>query len=146
MKTDTKPPVLEITRFFDAAPERVFAAWLDRDEWASWIGPEGVHCDLPLFEPRVGGRYRLTMHLPDGKILPVTGVFISIERNRSFSFTWGMEGDPRDTLVTVELRDLDGRTELKLRHEGLPSAADRDGHGKGWNSALNKLAAHLANP
>jgi uncharacterized protein YndB with AHSA1/START domain len=85
------------------------------------------------------------MHLPDGETLPITGVFTSIEINKSFSFTWGMEGDPRDTLVTVELRDLDGRTELTLRHEGLPSAADRDGHGKGWNSALNKLADHLAN-
>jgi uncharacterized protein YndB with AHSA1/START domain len=146
MMTDTKAPVLEITRIFDATPDRVFDAWLDRDEWASWIGPEGVHCDLPLFEPRVGGRYRLTMHLLDGKTLPVTGVFTSIEVNRSFCFSWAMEGDARDTLVTVTLRDLDGRTELTLRHEGLPTAADRDGHGEGWNSALNKLAAHLVTP
>jgi uncharacterized protein YndB with AHSA1/START domain len=145
MTTETKTPVLEITRIFDATPDRVFEAWLHRDEWASWIGPEGVHCDLALFEPRIGGRYRLTMHLPDGETLPITGVFTSIETNKSFSFTWGKEGDPRDTLVTVTLRDLDGRTELRLRHEGLPTAADRDGHGRGWNSALNKLAAHLVN-
>ena len=144
MTKDSKSPVLEIRRVFDAPPARVFEAWLDRDEWASWIGPEGVRCDLPLFEPRVDGRYRLTMHLPDGKVLPVAGVFTAIEKNKSFCFTWGMEGDPRQTLVTVELRNLNGRTELKLRHEGLPSAADRDDHGKGWNSALNKLAAHLA--
>jgi uncharacterized protein YndB with AHSA1/START domain len=64
MTKDDKGPVLEITRIFDAPPARVFEAWLDRDEWASWIGPEGVRCDLPLFEPRVDGRYRLTMHLP----------------------------------------------------------------------------------
>jgi hypothetical protein len=44
----------------------------------------------------------------------------------------------------VKLRELNGRTELTLRHEGLPTAADRDGHGKGWNSALNKLAAYVA--
>jgi uncharacterized protein YndB with AHSA1/START domain len=141
--TDSKRPVLEITRIFDAPPERVFAAWLDRDEWASWIGPEGVHCDIPMFEPRVDGRYRLMMHLPDGKVLPVAGVFTAIEPNKRFAFTWSMEGDPRQTLVSVELRDLNGRTELKLRHEGLPTAADRDGHGKGWNSAFNKLAAYL---
>ena len=144
MTAKVENPVLEITRIFDAPPARVFEAWLNREEWASWIGPEGVNCEVPVLEPRVGGRYRLTMHLSDSKILPVAGVFKAIELNKSFAFTWGMEGDPRETLVTVELRDLNGRTELKLRQEGLPTAAARDDHGKGWSSALNKLAAYLA--
>jgi uncharacterized protein YndB with AHSA1/START domain len=137
-------PVLEITRIFDAPPARVFAAWLNREEWAAWIGPEGVRCDVPLLEPRVGGRYRLTMHLPDGRDLAVAGVFTAIEKDKGFAFTWGMEGEARETQVTIALRDLGGRTELKLRHAGLPDRANRDGHGEGWNSALNKLAAYLA--
>jgi uncharacterized protein YndB with AHSA1/START domain len=137
-------PVLEITRSFEASAAEIFNAWLDREEWARWIGPEGVHCEVPLLEPRVGGRYRLTMHLPDGNILRVTGIYKTIEPNKKFAFTWGMEGDPRETLVTVELRELGGRTELKLRQEGLRTAAARDGHRKGWNSALDKLVAYLA--
>jgi uncharacterized protein YndB with AHSA1/START domain len=136
-------PVLEITRIFEATTAEVFNAWLDREEWASWIGPEGVHCDVTLLEPNVGGRYRLTMYLSDGNLLRVGGTFKAIEPNKSFAFTWGREGDPRETLVTVKLRDLNGRTELTLRQEGLPTAADHDSHGKGWNSALNKLAAYL---
>jgi uncharacterized protein YndB with AHSA1/START domain len=142
--TKVENPVLELTRIFEANPEEVFNAWLDREQWASWIGPEGVHCDVPLLERHVGGGYRLTMHLPDGNILHVAGIFKAIEPNKGFAFTWGMEGEPRETLVTVTLRELNGRTELKLRHEGLPTAANRDGHGEGWNSALNKLVAHLA--
>ena len=145
MTTKDESPVLEITRIFEATPAEIFNAWLDREEWASWIGPEGVHCDVPLLEPRVGGGYRLIMHLPDGNIIRIAGIFKAIETNKSFAFTWGSaEGDRRETLVTVELRDLHGRTELKLRQEGLPTAADRDGHDKGWNSAMNKLVAHLA--
>jgi uncharacterized protein YndB with AHSA1/START domain len=143
MTTKLENPVLEITRIFDATPAEIFNAWLDREEWASWIGPEGVHCDVPVLEPRVGGRYRLIMHLPDGNILHIAGVFKAIEPNSAFAFTWGAEGDPRETLVTVGLRELNGQTELTLRHEGLPTAADRDGHRKGWNSALNKLGAYL---
>ena len=144
MTTPIESPVLEITRIFEASPTEVFNAWLEREQWASWIGPEGVHCEVPLLEPRVGGRYRLIMHLPNGNLLRVAGVFNAIAPNRSFAFTWGMVGEPRETLVTVELRDLNGRTELKLRQQGLPTAADRDGHGKGWNSALDKLVAYLA--
>jgi uncharacterized protein YndB with AHSA1/START domain len=144
MTTTVENPVLEITRIFDATPAEVFSAWLDREQWASWIGPEGVNCDVPLLEPRVGGRYRLTMHLSDGNTIHIAGVLKTIEPNKSFAFTWGGEGDPRETLVTIKLRELNGQTELSLRQEGLPTAADRDGHAKGWNSTLNKLNAYLA--
>jgi uncharacterized protein YndB with AHSA1/START domain len=135
---------LEIKRVFDAPCSQVFEAWLDREGWQSWIGPEGVRCEVPLLERRVGGRYRLSMHLPDGRILPVSGIFKSIQPNESFAFTWGMEGEPRETLVTVTLRELGDKTELTLRQEGLPTAADREGHSKGWNSAFNKLSAYLS--
>jgi uncharacterized protein YndB with AHSA1/START domain len=136
---------LEIRRVFDASCADVFRAWLDRDEWQAWIGPEGVHCDLTEFDPRVGGRYRLVMHLPSGDSMVVAGEFKSIEQDRHFSFTWGSAHDAaQTTLVLVTLCDLDGSTELTLRQEGLPSAALRDSHIGGWQSALNKLIAHVA--
>ena len=34
-----------ITRVFEAPRERVFAAWIDPDQVASWYGPE--HFDTP---------------------------------------------------------------------------------------------------
>jgi uncharacterized protein YndB with AHSA1/START domain len=145
IESASEQPVLEITRIFDARPADVFEAWLDREEWQSWIGPEGVDCEVPLLERRVGGRYRVIMHLPDGRTIPVTGAFQSIDPNEGFAMTWSMEGETRDTLVTVSLRDLGGRTELTLRHEGLPTVADRDGHAEGWSSTLDKLAAYLSN-
>ncbi len=136
---------LEIKRVFDASCADVFSAWLERDQWQAWIGPEGIHCDLPDFEPRVGGRYRLVMHLPSGETINVVGVFKSIERDKQFSFTWGSAQDAgKTTLVIVTLRDLGGRTELTLRQEGLPTAELRDSHIGGWQSALNKLALHVA--
>ena len=137
--------VLEITRMFDAPPARVFNAWLNREEWQSWIGPEGINCEVPLLEPRIGGRYRIVMRLSDGRVIPVAGVFKTIDAPRTLAFTWGWENDPtRQSLITLTLREKTGKTELTLRQEGLGSAATRDDHGRGWNSALNKLVAHLA--
>jgi uncharacterized protein YndB with AHSA1/START domain len=145
MSMAAEDTILEITRLFDAPPGRVFDAWLNREEWQAWIGPEGLNCEVPLLEPHVGGRYRVIMRLTDGRVIPVAGVFKIIDAPRTLAFTWGWEGDPsRESLVTITLRETGGQTELTLRQEGLGSVANRDDHGKGWNSALNKLAAYLA--
>jgi uncharacterized protein YndB with AHSA1/START domain len=136
--------VLEITRVFDAPPDRVFAAWLDLGQFRSWIGPEGIDCDVELLESKVGGRYRLIMNTPE-RAIPVSGVFRSIEPHRRLVFTWGWEGDPiGQSLITLTFRERGGKTELTLRQEGLGSVESRDGHVRGWNSALNKLDRHLS--
>ena len=145
MSATAEDTTLEITRMFDAPATRVFNAWLNREEWQAWIGPEGMNCDIPLLEPRVGGRYRITMRLSDGRVVPVAGVFKTIDSPRRLVFTWGWEGDPsRESLITITLREKGDKTELTLRQEGLGSVSNRDDHGKGWNSALNKLVAYLA--
>lgn len=136
--------VLEITRVLDAPPERVFAAWLDRGQFQAWIGPEGIDCEVELLEPQVGGRYRLVMNTPE-RVIPVSGVFKSIEPSQRLVFTWGWEGDPiRQSLITLTFRGLGAKTELTLRQEGLGSVESRDGHVRGWNSALNKLGRYLS--
>ncbi len=135
---------LVIKRLFDAPPARVFDAWLNREEWQAWIGPEGMKCDVPLLEPVVGGRYRVTMRTSGGQVIPVAGVFKVIDRPKTLVLTWGWEGDPsRESLVTLTFAQKGAATELTLQQEGLGSTANRDDHGKGWNSALNKLVTYL---
>ena len=135
---------LIITRLIEGTPAQVFDAWLTREEWQAWIGPEGVNCDVSALEPHVGGRYRLEMRMPDGGRIITTGIFKTIDRPRSLSFTWGAEGDPtRQSLVTLTFVEVGQKTELTLRQEGLGSASNRDLHAKGWNSALNKLERYV---
>jgi uncharacterized protein YndB with AHSA1/START domain len=133
-------PVLEVRRVFDATPEALFDAWFTREHWQAWIGPEGCQCDVPLLEPQVGGRYRITMNLSDGRVIPVEGVFQTVNRPHSVAFTWNWALSKGDTLVRLSFRVVPGGTELTLIHQGLPTPEDREGHGKGWNSTLNKLA------
>jgi uncharacterized protein YndB with AHSA1/START domain len=143
--TTAEDTTLVVTRLLDASPDRVFDAWLTREEWQSWIGPEGVDCDVLLLEPYVGGRYRLIMHVTGQPSIAVAGLFKVIERSRILSFTWGAEGDPtRQSLVTLTFTERQGKTELTLRQEDVGSIENRDQFGRGWNSALNKLARHLA--
>src|ERR1700744_3278946 len=71
---------LFMTRTIAASPERVFDAWTKSDQWAKWMGPEGVKGVLVLQEPHVGGRYKLAMNLADGKKCMITGTYKIIER------------------------------------------------------------------
>jgi uncharacterized protein YndB with AHSA1/START domain len=48
-----------------------------------------------------------------------------------------------ETLVTVELVDKDGATELVLTHEHFPSSTMRDNHEHGWTGVLESLVAFV---
>jgi len=52
-------------------------------------------------------------------------------------------GKNHNSIVTVELSDVAGGTELRLLHEQLPSEESRDNHNDGWNSLLTKLGKFL---
>jgi len=54
------PYDIEITRVFDAPPERVYQAFTDPDQFARWYGPVGfpVQRDTVEVDARVGGRQR----------------------------------------------------------------------------------------
>jgi glutathione S-transferase len=43
----------------------------------------------------------------------------------------------------VELSNRDGGTELRFKHEQLPSEESRDRHNEGWNSILDRLEKFL---
>jgi uncharacterized protein YndB with AHSA1/START domain len=144
MTTMLDETTLVLTRHFNAPPARVFDAWMNHDEFQSWIGVEGVRCEVPEFDARVGGRYAIDLRLSTGEIAPVTGEFREIDAPRRIVFTWGWNGDPkRQSLITITFAPRDGGTDMTLKQQGLGSAENRDGHGRGWNSTFNKLAAHL---
>jgi uncharacterized protein YndB with AHSA1/START domain len=136
--------VLLITRTFDATPEEVFDAWLTRERWQAWIGPEGMHCNVRVLEPHVGGRYRIDMSAPDGSLIPVSGLFEVIDRPRTLRFTWGWDGDrSKQSLITLSFNEANGKTAFSLRQEGLGSVENCRQHEHGWNSTLGKLDRYL---
>jgi len=139
------PTTLQIVRVIPGPVAKVFDAWLVREEWQAWIGPEGIQCEVPELEPKVGGSYRVVMHLPNGAIMDVGGAFRVIDPPHRLVFTWGAAGfTDRESLITLEFRDLDGKTELTLTQEGLGTVENTEAHKNGWHGALNKLERYVA--
>jgi uncharacterized protein YndB with AHSA1/START domain len=64
-------------------------------------------------------------------------------RARKSFFSWKHCDDElwenQISIVTVEISDRNGGTELRLRHEQLPDEESREGHNRGWSSVLDRL-------
>jgi len=134
---------LEIKRFIKASPDRVYAAWTDPAQLRQWFGPEQVTTDNLIADPRVGGRFRWDLTNSDGEKMTMEGKFRELQPGKKVAFTWKWQDDEdwenNVSIVTVELSEQSGGTELRLTHERLPNEQSRDGHTRGWNSALDKL-------
>src|SRR5438477_9326929 len=134
---------LEIKRFINVPRNRVYEAWTDSAQLRQWFGPENVRTRDIVAETRVGGKFRWDLTSPEGEEMTVQGEYRELQPDRRIVFTWQFENDEdwkqRDSVVTVELSDCDGGTEVRLTHERLPSEESRDRHTEGWKSALNKL-------
>jgi uncharacterized protein YndB with AHSA1/START domain len=133
---------LRLTRVFDAPRQLVFRAWTDAEQMKRWFCPH-EHWGLEVeVDPRVGGMYRIVMKDTDAKQDHiVSGTFREVQAPERLVFTWQWESNPGfpETLITVEFRDLAGKTELTFVHEGLPTAESRERHSHGWNACLARL-------
>ena len=139
---------LEIKRFIKAPRDRVYAAWIDPAQLKQWFGPENVTTRSLVAEARVGGQFRWDLTNSEGEEMTMQGEYRELQPNRKIVFTWQWDDDEtwrnHMSVVTVELYDCEGGTELRLTHERLPNEESRDSHTQGWNSVLDKLGKFLS--
>jgi uncharacterized protein YndB with AHSA1/START domain len=140
--TDGPAGVLVVRRLLPVPRERVFAAWLDPASLAQWMRPGDATSATAEVDPRVGGKFRIVMAHGRGAE-EHWGEYLAIQPPALLSFTWvSSHTDLRPTVVTVELRERDGGTELILTHRRLPPA-QVDAHRAGWTDIVRKLDAVL---
>jgi uncharacterized protein YndB with AHSA1/START domain/predicted transcriptional regulator YdeE len=139
---------LAIVRHYKAKVEDVWAAWTQPEKVMRWWGPS--NSDAPVAaeaDVRVGGRFRFAFREAGGETHDVSGVYREVVLHRKLAFTWAWRSTPeRESIVTLEFRDLGGETEFTLRHEQLFDEPARDRHHAGWTGALEKLGASLGSP
>lgn len=135
---------LTVSRLIAAPPERVFAAWLDPKMlmrfMTSGIGVSVAHAET---DPRVGGRYAITMKVEDREI-PHGGTYLDITPHSRLGFTWESPHAAEGSTIAITFTPQDGGTFVTLTQLRFNSEASRDGHGRGWTSILNALQTALA--
>ena len=139
-------PSLTLTRSYPVAPEKVWRAWTDAEAVKRWWGPTpGEPVSLAELDVRVGGRFRIVFGGPDGKAHECAGVYREVVPNRKLVFTWCWPNTTpeRVSVVTVEFKEVKGKTELIFKHEQLFDEKVRDDHKRGWSGLLDKLERFL---
>jgi uncharacterized protein YndB with AHSA1/START domain len=133
-------PSLTLKRRINAAPAKVFSAWIDPEKVKRWMGPGEVKALQVESDPRTGGRYRWLMQAPDGEQHDVSGVYREVVPNQKLVFTWAWKSKPeRESLVTVEIKPDGDGSMLTLTHEQFADDEARDRHQQGWTGAMEKF-------
>ncbi|MDZ4395236.1 SRPBCC family protein [Cypionkella sp.] len=134
---------LTVSRLIAAPPERVFAAWLDPKMLLKFMtSGEGVSVAHAETDPRVGGRYAITMKVEDREI-PHGGTYLEITPHSRLGFTWESPHSAEGSTISIDFTPQDGGTFVTLTQLRFKSEDSRDGHKRGWTSILNALQATL---
>ncbi|MDB4887875.1 MAG: Activator of Hsp90 ATPase 1 family protein [Gemmatimonadetes bacterium] len=143
----------EVRRVIHAGRARLYQALLDPALLAQWKVPHGMTLTVHEFEPREGGRLRISLayddHAPAGKTSAHTdtyrGRFVRLIPDELI-----VEEDEFETTdpavagamtITIRLLDCPGGTELVASHEPVPPGVSLADNERGWNMALDKLSA-----
>ncbi|NUS53737.1 MAG: polyketide cyclase [Streptomycetaceae bacterium] len=143
-----------VSRRIQASAETVYQALLDPAAVALWRVPDGMTSEVHEFEPREGGRFRvsLTYDAPDaqGKTVANTDTYHG-------RFTRLADGEEVVEVVEFETPDPllagaitmtttlhpvdDGTTDVTITHTDMPDAIPAADNELGTRMALDKLAA-----
>jgi uncharacterized protein YndB with AHSA1/START domain len=139
-------PSLTLTRSYPVGPQKVWRAWTDPQALKRWWGPGGEQpVALAELDVRVGGRFHIVFGGAQGTDHEVRGIYKEVVPNRKlvFTWTWPLTTPERESVVTIEFRQIGSGTELLFRHEQLFDETVRDGHRRGWTESFVKLEQYL---
>ena len=141
------PESLKLEREFPADPARVFRAWTEPIELARWAWGKLGHSVTAQVDLRPGGEFRVSTTRPDGSVWSFSGTYLEVDPERRLAHTlrWDapMGYPPAEESVTVEFSPSSKGTKVAFVHDGIPDAASRDGHDRGWSHTFDVLHGRL---
>lgn len=142
----------EVSRHVEASRATVYRTLLDPDAVAKWRVPDDMRGRVHEFEPREGGRFRisLTYEAPDGvgktsdRTDTYHGRFTRLVRDELITEEIEFETDDpalQGTMtLTTTLTEVPGGTEVRIRHEGIPDSIPAADNELGTQMSLANLA------
>jgi len=144
----------EVSRIIKAPPSRVYQAFLNPEAVRAWLVPDNMLISVYTFEPREGGRFRISLHYQNsedsqrgktyGNTVTYQGCFIELIPNTRI--VEAIEFESQDAAFAGEMRlivtlaDADGSTKVSLLFENIPPGIRPRDNEEGSLQSLKKLA------
>ena len=143
-------------RLIAAPAETIYRVLVDGSAWERWLPPAGMIGRVEIFEPRVGGRYRMVLtyrgdHEKRGKTAEdtdiVEGRFIEFVRDEKVVHAVTFESeDPAfagDMRMTWSLSPAPAGPKVTITCENVPVGISQADHDVGLRSTLANLATFM---
>ncbi|MBI5890059.1 MAG: SRPBCC domain-containing protein [Nitrosomonadales bacterium] len=153
-----------ISREFNASRERVWRAWIEREQLMQWFGPQGYTMQQARLDLHPGGIFHYALRSPDGQpmwgkwtfreiVAPVRLVLVSSFSDAQGGITRHPLSDswPLETLSTTTFEERNGKTTITVHWVPLYAtnrelktfSEAQDGMREGWGGTFERLAAYL---
>lgn len=142
-----KDRTVTIERIFNAPLQTVWEAWTQPEHISKWWGPKGMAIEVVEHEFKVGGKWKYTMPMPDGKQFISEGTYLEIIEGAkivtSADFRPMTEGvelhmlfEKKDEQTLFTFHVIHPTVDYKLQQEKM-------GIYNGWGSAFDRLDAFV---
>ena len=135
----TTPPTYVYVTYIRATPEQVWTALTDADMTARFWGHRNVS------DWQEGSTWQ-HLRTDDSGIADVTGTVVEVQRPERLVLTFPGSDEQRDSRpsqVTFTIERHQDIVRLTVRHENLPTEADREAIAAGWPAVLANLKSLL---
>ncbi|HLP11470.1 MAG TPA: SRPBCC domain-containing protein [Flavobacteriales bacterium] len=147
---DTSDREIVISRLLNAPRELVFDVWTKTEHLVHWYGPDGFTISNKEHSVKVGGKWRFTMHGPNGMDFPNRIVYTEVIHPEKLVYEHCDDENPEKVSfsVVITFETQGNKTKLTMRSV-FPTKADYErvvkeyGAVEGVKQTVGKLEQYL---
>lgn len=147
-KNDLSGRTLTIKKVFEAPLKLVWEAWTKPEHIIQWWAPKGMPINVIEHDFRVGGRWKYTMPMPDGKAFISEGVYQEIVPYKKI--VTSADFKPMTEAVEIQVLFEENGEKTNFTFSVVHSSEDycrqqeKMGFYNGWGSAFDRMEKILA--
>ena len=145
------------SRIIKATPEDLYRAFTEPKALAAWLAPGEMTAKVHEFDARVGGGYRMSLLYPSSERVyrgktseredRFTARFVELTPPtrivQAITFDSVDPAFSGEMTMVVTFEDRDGRTEVTILFENIPTGIRPEDNDAGARSSLEKLARYV---
>lgn len=133
---------VKFEREYNASKQAIYDAFTKEDILVKWFAPSpDMKTIVHEQELKVGGRYHIEMLEPNGTKHITYGEYVTLDPYDQLVLTWQWETEEFqvDSIVTIDLEEVNGKTRMTLVHDRFESQYIADMHDEGWTGCIARL-------